>query len=173
MAASRHKFSLDDEVVLQGRPMRVAGVMRLHGAGGQETVRYLLAEPAGGPVIVEAGSGACSALRPFPPQASPPMKGSAIVIGREKYTLVAVRKLKVVAVAGQVPGGTRPGALIVSGLFDGPSGTLMREIVPGTRRQAYYLLKSLRDGDLASAAEHAALREAASLAAARRKAEEE
>jgi hypothetical protein len=173
MASRDHKFALNDEVVLQGRPMRVAGVMRLHGASGQETVRYLLAEPSGGPVIVEAGSGIYSALRPFPPQASPPMKGSAIVIGREKYALVAVRKLKVVAVAGQVPGGTRPGVLFVSGVFDGPSGTLMREIVPGTRRQAYYLLKTLRDGEILPAAEHAALREAASLAAARRKAEED
>jgi hypothetical protein len=173
MASRDHKFSLNDEVVLQGRPMRVAGVMRLHGTSGQETVRYLLAETSGSPVIVEAGSGVCSALRPFPPQASPPMKGSAIVVGREKYALVAVRKLKVVAVAGQVPGGTRPGALIVSGVFDGPSGTLMREIMPGTRRQAYYLLKALRAGELLSAAQHAARREAEGLAAARRKAEEE
>lgn len=173
MASPQHRFALDDEVVLQGRPMRVAGVMRLHGASGQETVRYLLAEPSGGPVIVEYADGVYCALRPFPPQASPPMKGSAIVVGREKYALVAVRKLKVVSVAGQAPGGTRPGALIVSGVFDGPSGTLMREIVPGTRRQAYYLLKTLRGGELLSAAEHAALREAASLAAARRKAEEE
>ena len=37
-------------------------------------------------------------------------------------------------------------------------GTLMRELVPGTDKQVYYLVKPLAAGDLRSAAEHAAAR---------------
>jgi hypothetical protein len=55
--------------------------------------------------------------------------------------------------------------LLLSGMFEGPTGTLMRELVPGATRQLYYLVKPLASGDLLSASAHAAARAAASRAA--------
>lgn len=166
MARKLPSFRLDEEMYFAGKPMRVAGLLRLEGASGQQTIRYLFAEPSGSPVIVEEGDGLFSALRPLPAAAILPAAGNTVTIGGEKYTLVAVRKLKVLKSEGQAPGGTPPPALLLSGVFEGPSGTLMREMVPGSRRQAYYLMKALRAGEILSGAQHAAAREAEGRSAA-------
>ena len=69
------------------------------------------------------------------------------------------------AVIGQVPGAAPGATLLLSGMFEGPAGTLIRELVPGSDRQVYYLVKSLAAGDLLSAEQHAGAREAARRAA--------
>lgn len=173
MTLGASRFALNETVVFAGRQMRVAGLTRLGGESGQETTRYLLAEPSGSPVILEEGDGLFSALRPFPAEAKPPATGNTVIIGAERYTLVAVRKLKVLAGEGQAPGGTPPAGLLLSGIFEGPSGTLMREMVPGSGPQIYYLLKALRAGEVLSAAQHAAAKEVESRSAAQRAIDED
>jgi hypothetical protein len=58
--------------------------------------------------------------------------------------------------------------LILSGMFEGLMGTLMRELIPGTTLQMYYLLKPLAEGEFVSAAKYAAGKDAAAQAAAAR-----
>ena len=160
-------FALEAEVVFRGKPMRVAGRMLLEGASGQSTFRYLLADDAGAPVLLEqASADRFALLRPFPPAAQPDTAGKTVTVGSERYTLVGVRRLKVLETRGQVPGAAPKMKLLLSGMFEGPTGTLMRETVPGTGQQLYYLVKPLAGGDLLSAAAFAAAREAESRAAA-------
>ncbi len=151
-------FSLDAAVAFRGKPMRVAGRMQLEGASGQLSFRYLLSDGAGAPVLVEQAEGRCALLRPFPPAAEPRTAGNTVTVDEERYTLVGVRKLKVLEAIGQIAGARAP--LLLSGMFEGPMGTLMRELVPGADKQVYYLVRPLAAGDLVSAAEHATAREA-------------
>ena len=152
-------FALDAAVAFRGKPMRVAGRMQLEGSSGQRTFRYLLSDGAGAPVLVEQADDRYALLRPFPPAAEPQTAGNTVTVGTERYTLVGVRRLKVLEALGQVPGAATRTPLLLSGMFEGPMGTLMRELVPGADRQVYYLVKPLAAGDLRSAAEHAAARE--------------
>jgi hypothetical protein len=161
-------FMPGEQVVFRGRPMRVAGRVQFEGANGQLTFRYLLSEPTGAPVIVEEGEGRFAHLRSFPTAAQPEAAGKTLAVGKEKYTLVGVRKLKVLDVSGQVPGVAPDVPLVLSGIFEGPMGTLMREMAPGMAAQTYYLLKPLAPGDVVSAARHAADRDAAARAAGNR-----
>ena len=125
-------FALNAAVVFRGKPMRVAGRLCLQGASGQPSFRFLLADRAGAPVPLEqAAAGKYALLRPFPPAAQPRTAGNAVTVGKERYTLVGVRKLKVLEALGQVPGAALNTALLLSGMFEGPMGTLMRELVPG------------------------------------------
>jgi hypothetical protein len=150
-------FRLDAAVVFRGKPMRVTGRMLLEGASGQSTFRYLLSDGAGAPVLLEqAAAERYALLRPFPPAARPQTAGNTVTVGKERYTLVGVRRLKVLETRGQVPGATPKTELLLSGMFEGPMGTLMREMVPGSGQQVYYLVKPLATGDLLSAAAHAA-----------------
>jgi len=158
-------FSLDAAVAFRGKPMRVAGRMQIEGASGQLSFRYLLSDGAGAPVLVEQAEGRTALLRPFPPAAQPQTAGNTVTVGEERYTLVGVRKLKVLEAIGQIPGAAPRTPLLLSGMFEGPMGTLMRELVPGADKQVYYLVKPLAAGDLLSDAEHAAAREAARRAA--------
>jgi hypothetical protein len=89
-------------------------------------------------------------------------------VGTEKYTLVGVRKLKVLDVGGAVPGVAPRVPVILSGIFEGPMGTLMREMVPGMSAQLYYLVKPLVAGEILSAAKYAAGKDADSRAAGHR-----
>lgn len=161
-------FMPNEQVVFRRRPMQVAGRVQFEGASGQLTFRYLLSEPAGAPVIVEEGDGRYALLRSFPAAAQPRTAANTITVGTEKYTLVAVRKLKVLDVSGKVPGITRGVPLVLSGIFEGPMGTLVREMVPGTAGQLYYLLKPLEAGEIVSAAKYAANKDAAARAAGNR-----
>jgi diguanylate cyclase (GGDEF)-like protein len=159
-------FGLDASVVFRGKPMRIAGRMLLEGASGQSTFRYLLSGGAGAPVLLEqAASDRYALLRPFPPAAEPQTAGNTVAVGAERYTLVGVRRLKVLDALGQSTGAAPGATMLLSGMFEGPAGTLMRELVPGSDKQVYYLVKPLAAGDLLSAEEHAARREAARRAA--------
>jgi hypothetical protein len=159
-------FSLDDAVVFRGKPMRVAGRMLLEGASGQSTFRYLLSDGAGAPVLLEqAAASRYALLRPFPPAAQPDTAGKTVTVGEERYTLVGVRRLKVLESRGQAIAAVPKSRLLLSGMFEGPMGTLMREMAPSSEQQIYYLVKPLARGDLLSAAAYAAAREAQSRAA--------
>jgi hypothetical protein len=159
-------FALGAQVVFRGKPMRVAGRMLLEGVSGQSTFRYLLTDESGAPVMLEqAAASKYALLRPFPSAARPPTSGNTIMVGVERYTLVGVRRLKVLEILGQVPGSVARGELLLSGMFEGLMGTLMRELVPGTDRQVYYLVRAVETGDMLSAEAHAAALEAESRAA--------
>jgi len=168
MASQGEIFMPDEHVVFRGRPMRVAGRVQLEGASGQLTFRYHLADPVGAPVMLEEGDGRFAMLGPFPPGAPLQAANETITVGSEKYRLVGVRKLKVLDITGKVPGIPAKAPLILSGIFEGPMGTLMREIVPGAGAQVYYFLKPLPDGAVVSAQKHAADRDAAARAAGSR-----
>lgn len=158
-------FALDAEAVFRGKAMRVTGRTRLEGASGQLTHRYLISDGAGAPVLIEQADDRYALLRPLPPAAEPHIAGNTIAVGKERYTLVGVRRLKVLEALGQAPGATPGATLLLSGMFEGPAGTLMRELVPGADKQVYFLVKPLAAGDLLSADAHAAAREAARRAA--------
>jgi len=160
MGAAPAGFPLDAELVYQRKTMRVAGRLRLEGASGQLSFRYQLSDGAGAPVVLEEAEGRYALLRPFPPAARPQVSGNTISVGKERYTLVGTRRLKIVEALGQVPAGAAKAPLLLSGMFEGPKGTLMRELAPGTQRQTYFLVKPLRGGELLTAAQHAAARAA-------------
>jgi hypothetical protein len=161
-------FMPDEDVVFRGRPMRVAGRVQLEGSSGQLTFRYLLSDPTGAPVILEEGEGRYAQLRSFPAASQPRTVNNTVSVGPEKYTLVGVRKLTVLDVSGNAPGVALKASLIVSGIFEGPMGTLMREMVPGTDTQVYYLVKPLAAGEVVSAARFNATRDAEGRAAGER-----
>ena len=157
MALTADSFAQDAEVVFRGNPMRVMGRLLLEGASGQRSFRYQLSDGSGAPVVLEQVSGSrYSQLRPFPPAARPHTAGNTITVGVERYTLVGVRRLKILETLGQAPGTAAKGELLVSGMFEGLMGTLMREMVLGTDRQVYYLVRPVGSGDMLSAAAHAA-----------------
>lgn len=168
MAGAPVVFDLDAETVFRARAMRVAGRMRLEGSSGQLSWRYVLSGGAGAPVLIEQADERYTLLRPFPPAAEPQTAGNTVTVGKERYTLVGVRRLKVLEALGQSTGAAPGATLLLSGMFEGAAGTLMRELVPGSGKQVYYLVKPLAAGDLVSAAAHAAAREAARRAAGER-----
>jgi hypothetical protein len=159
------KFELDEEIWFEGKPMRIAGWVRYEGANAELSTRYLLAEPGGAPFVVEESGGNFSLLRPFAPGAQPQATGSVIRVMREKYTLSRVRKLKIVGYAGQPPGGTPKAELLVSGLFAGRMGSLLRELPAGASTQIFFSSKPLGPGDVLAADQYALRREAGRLAA--------
>jgi hypothetical protein len=166
MTLDSETFDIHAETVFRGKPMRVMGRMRLEGASGQISIRYFLSDGEGAPVLLEQVAGDRYALlRPFPPAARPHTKGNTITVGVERYTLVGVRRLKVLEVLGQAPGSPAGAAMLVSGMFEGLMGTLMRELVLGSDQQVYYLVRPVATGEMLSAPAHAAAREAESRAA--------
>ena len=165
MALQPAKFSVDEEISFTGKPMRVAGFVQFEGADAKISTRYLLTEAAGAPVILEENGAQFSLLRPFTASAQPQAAGSAVTVMGTKYTLSGVRKLKVLGAAGQPPGGAPKAALLLSGLFEGEMGALVREMAPGAGAQAYYSLKSVHADEVLSGAQRAAMLEAERLAA--------
>ena len=164
--AQSQVYKLDDAVVFRGKEMRVAGRMLLEGTSGQSTFRYLLSDGAGAPVLLEqAAASRFALLRPFPPAAQPQTAGKTVTVGEERYTLVGVRQLKILETRGQAPAAVPRTKLLVSGMFEGPMGTLMRELAPSSEAQVYYFIKPLATGDFISAAAHSAARAARSRAA--------
>jgi hypothetical protein len=168
MDAQGEIFLLDEAVVFRGRPMQVAGRVQFEGANGQLTFRYLLSDPAGAPVTLEEGEGRFALLRSLPPSAQLRTASNTITVGAEKYTLVGVRKLKMLDLSGKMPGVAPKVPVILSGVFEGPMGTLVREMAPGTTSQLYYLLKPLAPGEILSAARHAAEKDSRARAAGER-----
>lgn len=173
MASGIAAFKLDETVVYAGRPMRVAGVTVLEGASGQRTTRYLLEDASGAPLLLEEGGGRFALLRPFPPGAQPPAAGKVVSVGREKYTLVGVRKLALLAAEGKAPGGRPQASLLVSGIFEGEAGTLMREMAPGADGELYYLVKTLEPGTILSAVQSNEAKQAERRAAGNRTQEQD
>jgi len=173
MAGDVATFKLDETVVYAGRPMRVAGIAVLEGAGGQKTTRYLLEDASGAPLLLEEGERRFALLRPFPPGAQPPATGKVVSVGKEKYTLVGVRQLTLLTAEGKTPGGRPQAPLLVSGIFEGEAGTLMREMAPGADGQFYFLLKTLAPGAVLSAAQHSLAKQAERYAAGNRTREQD
>ena len=153
-------FALHANVVYRDKPMRVAGLLRLEDSSGQALIRYLLSDGAGAPVLVEQAGAQITLLRPFPPAAEPQTAGNTVTVGEERYTLTGTRKLKVVEALGQAPSVVSSAALLLSGIFEGSAGTLMRELPLGTVKQVYYLVKPLAAQELVSAESHALARNA-------------
>lgn len=161
-------FALDAELVFQGKPVRVTGRMHLEGASGQVSYRYQLSDGVAAPVLVEEAGGRYALLRPFPVAAEPETAGNTIAVGKERYTLVGTRRLKILETLGQAPGGAARTPMLLSGMFEGPAGTLMRELVPGADKQLFFLVKPLPAGELVTAADFAAAKAAARRAAGER-----
>ena len=172
MALKPSKFKLDEEVSLSGKPMRVAGLVQFEGANNQFTTRYLLAEAAGAPQILEETGDRLALLRPFPATAQPQAAGNTVTVMGEKYTLADVQKLKVLGVAGQPPGGAPKGPVLLSGRFDGQMGALVREMAPGAGTQAFFSVKPVRGEDVLNGTQ-VAERQEAERAAAQLKAQDE
>ena len=174
MSLAPAKFKLDEEISFSGKPMRVAGFVQYEGANAKISTRYLLTEAAGAPLILEENGTQFSLLRPFPPSAQPLAAGSTVTVMGTKYALSGVRKLKVLGAAGQPPGGTPKAELLLSGLFEGEMGTLVREMAPGAGAQTFYSLKPVHADEVLNSAQRAELLEAERLAAdAKAQAEEE
>jgi len=154
MAGKVTTFMLDETVFYSGRPLRVAGMTLMQGASGQRTIRYLLEDASGAPILLEEGDGRFALLRPLPAGAQAPPAGNVVSIGMEKYTLVGVRKLTLLAAEGKAPASRPQASLLLSGIFEGEAGTLMREIAPGAEAPLVYLVKTLDPGSVLSAAQH-------------------
>lgn len=174
MSLKPSKFKLDEELSFAGKMMRVAGLVQFEGADAQLTTRYLLAEPSGAPLILEESGNGFSLLRPFPASAQPQPAGNTVSVMGEKYTLAGVRKLKLLGAAGQPPGGTPKAELLLSGVFDGQMGSLVREMAPGSTAQTFFSKKAVSAEEVLSGEQLAARQEAERLAAEdRAKVEEE
>jgi len=165
MALDAPRFRLDEEISFAGKPMRVAGWIQYEDATTQALTRYVLVEADGAPLIVEESGGNFFLLRPFAPGAQPEPAGGAISVMNQKYTLRGVRKLKLAASAGQAPGGTPGPELLVSGVFEGQMGYLLRELPVGASTQVFFSAKPVAAGEVLSGEEFAAVREAERLAA--------
>jgi hypothetical protein len=174
MSLAPAKFKVDEEISFSGKPMRVAGLVQYEGANAKISTRYLLTEATGAPVILEENGTQFSLLRPFPPTAQPQAAGGTVTVMGTKYALSGVRKLKVLGAAGQPPGGTPKAELLLSGLFEGEMGALVREMAPGAGAQTFYSLKPVHADEVLTSAQRAEVMEAQRLAAeAKAQAEEE
>jgi len=169
MALKPSRFKLDEEISLGGKPMRVAGLLQFEdGAEGKAATRYLLAGSAGVPQILEESGGSLLLLRPFPPAAQIQPSGDTVTVMGTPYKLATLRKLKVLGTAGEAPGGAPAGPLVLSGIFQGGTGALLREIVPGKPGHVFYSVKQLPATDVLSAQQLAEQQEGERLAAAQR-----
>jgi hypothetical protein len=158
------RFKLGEEIWLHGNPMLVAGRLQFESPDAKITTRYALTDAAGTSQLLEEEAGyRFTLLRPFPP---PQAAGNTVSVMGEKYTLGAVRRLKITGTEGRIAGGA--GTTLLSGLFQGNMGALLREMVPGAPARSFYLVKPVRPNEVLGAAERAALLEAERLAAAQR-----
>ena len=144
------KFRLGDGVSLAGRAMRVAGMVQYENDSGAPVTRYLLAENSGAPAVLEESPGGFVLLGTFPAKAQPSASGDSVSVLGEKYALGGLRKLKLVGADGLPPGGAPKGDLLLTGEFEGSMGSVVREMVPGTGAQTFYLLKRLTADDVLS-----------------------
>ncbi len=165
MALRPAKFKLGEEISFAGKLMRVAGLVQFEDANAGLLTRYLLAEAAGAPLILEENGETFSLLRPFPPGAQPQATGGTITVMNEKYTLSDVRKLKVLGAAGQAPAGMPEAELLLSGVFAGEMGSLLRELPAGASTQVFFSSKPVGAGEVLSAEQRAAQQEAERLVA--------
>ena len=160
MTLKQSKFKVGEELSFSGRPVRVAGLVQFEDPGAQVFTRYLLAEAAGAPMILEENAQAFALLRPFPANSQPQTSGNTVTVMGEKYALKGVRKLKVLGSDGQAPGGAPKGPLMLSGMFEGQMGALVREMIPGVPAQSFYSVKPVPAAEVLSGAQLAAKQEA-------------
>ena len=166
MTLTAARFKLDEEISLAGKPMRVAGLVQYEAAGAATLTRYLLAGASGAPQILEETTAGIALLRPFPATALPQASGDTVNVMGAEYKLAEVRKLKVLGAAGEAPGGAPAGPLVLSGVFKGAMGMLVREIAPGSKTQSFYSVKAVHPDDALGAEQVAAQAEQARLAEA-------
>jgi hypothetical protein len=152
MATAASRFQVGEELALAGKPMKVAGLVQ-YDTGSEAITRYTLAGDAGAAVILQEEGGAHAILRPFPPAAAPVAEGSTVTVVGEKYALAGVRKLKTIAASGQHAAELANAPLVLSGVFKGNMGTLLREVVPGAAAQSYFLVKQIARNELLNGAE--------------------
>jgi hypothetical protein len=152
-------FGLQEHVSLEGRQMSVAGIAQYEDAGGEPVTRYVLSDGSGPPQVVEQDGLRFALLRPLPPEAQPGTAGDTVTVLDEKYTLVKVRKLTLLATSGKPPGNPPRGSLLLSGLLQGQAGALVREIEPGRGGQTYFALKPLPPEEVLNGEQLANLRE--------------
>jgi len=150
MRFHRTKFRLGDGLSLGGRAMRVAGMVQYEDERGSPVTRYLLAEAAGAPAVVEESPDGFALFGTFPANAQPSAQGDSVSVLGEKYALRGLRKLKLVGTDGVVPGGAPKGELLLTGEFEGSMGSVIRELVPGIGTQSFFLLKRLAPEDVLS-----------------------
>lgn len=167
------KFRLGDGVSLAGRAMRVAGMVQYESDAGVPVTRYLLAEPSGAPAVIEEAAEGFVQLGTFPAKAQPSASGDSVSVMGEKYALRGLRKLKLVGTDGLAPGGPPKGDLLLTGEFEGSMGSVVRELVPGTEGQTFYLLRRLSADDVLSNDDIASRLEAGRRAAEARAAADE
>lgn len=160
MALKPSKFKLDESVSLVGNMMRVTGILQLEDPAGQVATRYLLNGSTGAEQILEELSGNYALLRAFPPAAQPQAAGDSVTVMGEKYSLAGVSKLKITGTGGKPPGGLADGSALLSGKFEGPLGTLLREIVPGNAAQNFYAIKPVPTTEILTAEQVAAIQAA-------------
>ena len=165
MALKGTRFKVDDAITLGGKPMRVAGLVQFEAPDAKVSTRYNLAAAAGSSQVLEDDGERLSLLRPFPSSGQPEPSGDTVSVMGAKYKLAAVRKLKVLGTAGQAPAGAGGAALLLSGVFQGAAGSLLREMAPGQPGQSFYSVKALAPGDILDAAQVAAQAQVAQLAA--------
>ncbi len=159
------KFAIEEEVTLSGKPARVSGLVQFDGGNDQVITRYQLTGGGGTVILQEDATVGLALLRPFPPAAAPEASGNTVTVMGEKYTLGAVRRLKVLGAAGDAPGGAPKAPLLLSGVFEGGNGVIFRELVPGAPAQTYYFVKQVPPNEVLSGAELAKQREGERLAA--------
>lgn len=154
------RFTLDEAISVAGRRLLVTGITQFEDAQGALITRYRLADGAGAGAmqIMEArGEDVYAFLRPFPSAAQPPaVEGGQMTIMGVKYALGPVGKLKLVGAEGAPVAEAAPApAMLVSGRFEGASGAILREIVPGPGTQLLYHVKPVAASELMTAAQAA------------------
>jgi len=159
------RFALDEEISLSGKPLRVIGRLQFEDADGEPVTRYQLAEASGATQILEERADGFALLRQFLPAAQPVAAGNTLTVVEEKYTLARLRKLKALGAEGRPPAGAPGAPLLLSGVFQGSMGALVREIAPGTPVQTFFSFKPLPREEVLSGAQRATLAEAERLAA--------
>jgi hypothetical protein len=165
MSLQPSRFSLDEELSVAGKPARVAGRLQLEADDGRIATRYFVAGTLGTAHILEETGDGLAMLRPLP-SAAQQAAGKTVTVLGSKYALAGIRRLKVLGVEGQPPQAVPGAQLLLSGVFEGPSGRLLRELVPGTSVQMFFGVEPLAADEVLGAPELAARREAERLAAA-------
>jgi hypothetical protein len=156
MALKPAKFKLEEMVLVAGQPFQVAGLVQFEGPDAAVATRYLLSGEKGTSQILEERGERFAVLRQFPSTAAPEPSGNEISVMGARYALAGVDKLKVINAEGGAVGAAPSQGLLLSGRFNGDSGSLLREITPGASKvQTFYAVKPVSPEELLTAADYA------------------
>jgi len=164
MALQPSRFKLDDQLSVAGKRVRVAGRLQLATDDGSVATRYLVVDAAGTAQILEERGEELALLRPLPPEGQRAAGKTVAVLG-SKYALAGLRKMTVSGAEGQAPLAAPGAQLLLSGMFESPSGALLRELVPGTSVQTFFGVKPVAAEEVLGAEQLAARQEAERFAA--------